>query len=272
VNRDRLSLVAEPDELHAALGRGGLRIVDLSPAQVYRQSHLPGAVHLDYARIVGAKPPIMGLLPEPAQLSALFSQLGITEDTHVIAYDNEGGGRASRFLWTLEAAGHHHYSLLNGGLGAWLQRRLPTSTQIEAVPATSYTVHSNDQVIADKNFILARLRDPETILIDCRSPAEYAGKDRRAQRGGHIPGAVNIEWSRALDPQRNLRFKPREQLEALYREAGVTPDKQVIVYCHTHHRSALSFVVLKSLGQERLRAYPGSWSEWGNDTHTPVEP
>jgi len=271
VSRDRLPLVVEPEELQAALDRDDILVVDLSQTQFYRQSHLPGAVHLDYAQIVRAKPPIMGLLPDPPQISALFSQLGLTADTHVVAYDNEGGGRASRLLWTLEAAGHSGYSLLNGGLPAWLQQRLPTSTQIEEARAASYTVHANDTVIADKDYILARLRDPATILLDCRSPAEYAGKDRRAQRGGHIPGAVNIDWSRALDPKRNMRLKSEEELQSLYQEAGVTPDKQVIAYCQTHHRSALSYIVLKSLGYRLVRGYPGSWSEWGNDPHTPIE-
>jgi thiosulfate/3-mercaptopyruvate sulfurtransferase len=270
MNPGRLPLVVEPDELQAALGRGDILVVDLSPAQVYRQSHIPGAVHLDYPRIVTAKPPAMGLLPEPKQLSALFSGLGMTADTHVIAYDNEGGGKACRLLWTLEATGHTRYSLLNGGLNAWMNQGYPTTAEIKEVMATSYTVHINTAAIADRNYILTHLHDPATVIVDCRSPAEYTGQDLRAQRGGHIPGAVNIEWTRALDPQRNMRFKPKEELEALYRQAGVTPGKQVITYCQTHHRSALSFVVLKSLGYQ-VRGYPGSWSEWGNSPDTPIQ-
>jgi len=271
MSRERLPLVVEAQELQAALGRDDLLIVDLSQAQAYRQSHLPGAVHLDYARIVSAKPPIMGLLPDPAQLSQLFSNLGLGADTHVIAYDNEGGGKAARLLWTLDAAGHTGYSLLNGGLNAWVNSNYPTTAEIKAPGPKSFEVHMNSGAIADKNYVLTHLRDTATIAVDCRSPAEYAGTDLRAQRGGHIPGAVNIEWSRALDPQRHMRLKTKEELQALYREAGVTPDKQVIVYCQTHHRSAVSYVVLQSLGYRQVKGYSGSWSEWGNDPDTPIE-
>ena len=266
-----LPLVVEPDELQAALGDEQILVVDLSQAQFYQQSHIPGAAHIDYARVIAAKPPVMGLLPDATQLSALFSSLGLTASSHVVAYDNEGGGKASRLLWTLDVAGHSRYSLLNGGFNAWRNENYPIETRSAATVAKPYPVHLNNQeAIADKQYILAHLYDPDTCLLDCRSPAEYAGQDLRARRGGHIPGAVNIEWNRALDPQRHMRLKPEEELAALYRLAGITTDKQVLVYCQTHHRSALSYIVLKSLGYH-VRGYPGSWSEWGNDPDTPIE-
>jgi len=271
VRHSGLALVIEPDELQAALGDEQILVVDLSQAQFYHQSHIPGAAHIDYARVIAARPPVMGLLPDAAQLGALFSSLGLTETSHVVAYDNEGGGRASRLLWTLEVAGHGSYSLLNGGFNAWRSENHPTDTRPAAMVAKPYAVHlNNKEAIADKQYILAHLKAPDTCLVDCRSPAEYAGQDLRAQRGGHIPGAVNIEWSRALDPQHHMRLKPKEELAALYLQAGITADSQVVVYCQTHHRSALSYIVLKSLGY-RVRGYPGSWSEWGNDPDTPIE-
>jgi thiosulfate/3-mercaptopyruvate sulfurtransferase len=270
MNRRRLPLVVEPDELQAALGDERILVADLSQAQFYHQSHIPGAVHVDYARIVSAKPPVMGLLPAAEQLGALFSSLGLTAETQVVAYDNESGGRASRLLWTLEAAGHAHYSLLNGGFTAWRNENHPTDTRLADIAAQPYTFRLNDAAIADKDYILAHLDDPAICMVDCRSPAEYAGQDLRARRGGHIPGAVNIEWTRALDPQRHMRLKAEAELTELYRQAGVTPNKQIITYCQTHHRSALSYVVLKSLGYQ-VRGYPGSWSEWGNIPDTPVE-
>jgi thiosulfate/3-mercaptopyruvate sulfurtransferase len=270
MNRNRLPLVVEPDELQAALGDDRLLMVDLSQPQAYRQAHIPGAAHIDYTRIVRAEPPVMGLLPDAAQLNALFSSLGLTQTTHVVAYDNEGGGRASRLLWTLEAAGHAHYSLLNGGFTAWRNEGHPVETQTRDPIVRSFTVHLNNGAVADKNYILTHLRDPAVCLVDCRNPAEYTGHDLRARRGGHIPGAINIEWTQSLDPQRHMRFKSNDELLVLYRQLGITPDRQVITYCQTHHRSALSYIALKNLGY-RVRGYPGSWSEWGNDPDCPVE-
>jgi thiosulfate/3-mercaptopyruvate sulfurtransferase len=269
MTRDRLPLLLEPDELQAALDRKDLLMVDLS--NDYDQGHIPGTVHLDYARVVNSQPPIKGLMPEPPQLHELFSSLGLDAETHVVAYDDEGGGRAARFLWTLEAVGHTYNSLLDGGITAWLSEHRPTDLHATAAVAKPYSVHLNEAVIADKNYILDHLHDPTIAIIDCRTPEEYAGEHALARRGGHIPGAVNIEWTRAIDQQRHLRLKSVRELRTLYEDMGITPDKEIITYCHSHRRSAHSYFVLKTLGYPRLRGYPGSWSEWGNDPDTPVD-
>ncbi len=124
---------------------------------------------------------------------------------------------------------------------------------------------------SDKDYILSRLGQPDLTLLDTRSPAEYEGRDVRAARGGHIPGAVNLNWIEAMDQTRQLRFKADPVLRRMLAAIGVTPDKEVIVYCQTHHRSAHTYIVLRHLGYQRLRAYPGAWSEWGNTPGLPVE-
>jgi thiosulfate/3-mercaptopyruvate sulfurtransferase len=267
----RLPLIVEPTELQAHLGTEGLLIVDLSRPESYVQAHVPGAVPLDYAQIVAARPPAMGLLPEPERLSEVFGSIGMTPDSHVVAYDDEGGGRAARLLWTLEVIGHPHYSLLNGGLHAWVNEHHPLSAAPVRSARRSYSVAYRDHAVADKRYLLDHLHDPGVVIVDARSPAEYRGEDRRAQRAGHIPGAVNFDWLNAIDRTRNLRLKPAEELRRVLRELGVTPDKEVIAYCQTHHRSAHTYIMLKSLGYPRVRGYPGSWSEWGNCPQTPVE-
>ncbi|HYQ90979.1 MAG TPA: rhodanese-like domain-containing protein, partial [Candidatus Competibacteraceae bacterium] len=139
----------------------------------------------------------------------------------------------------------------------------PTASQYQAALA-------NPNAVADKDYILSRLGQSEVALLDTRSPAEYQGTEVRAARGGHIPGAVNLNWTEAMDMSRQRRFKPvaelRRQLEAL----GVTPDKEVILYCQTHHRSAHTYMVLKYLDYPRVRGYAGAWSEWGNDPTLPI--
>lgn len=266
-----LPLIIEPEALEAHLGEKSLLIVDLCKPEIYAQMHIPGAVHLDYARIVHAEGPIKGLLPDEAQLSEVLSDIGLTPETHVIAYDDEGGGRAARLLWTLEVLGHRRYSLLNGGLHAWANEGHPL-THAPVTPLRSeYQATLTDNGLADRDYVLAHLADPTLVFLDTRSPEEFTGRKVLAARGGHIPGAVNMEWTQAMDPHRNLRLKSAETLLAALEDLGVTPDKEVVVHCQTHHRSAHTFVVLKSLGFTRLRGYPGSWSEWGNRTDTPIE-
>ena len=135
-----LALIAEPEELERNLEQESILSVDLCKQEVYAQSHIPGAVRLDYAQIVAADKPVMGLLPSESQLNEVFSSIGLIPEHHVVAYDDEGGGRASRLLWTLEAMGHARYSLLNGGLHAWTLERRPLKsgrTSAQPVPGTA---------------------------------------------------------------------------------------------------------------------------------------
>lgn len=264
-------LILPPEQLEKSLGNEQWLIVDLCKPDVYNQSHIPGAVHLDYAQLVAARPPVMGLLPDDTQLSAVFSRLGLTPDMHVVAYDDEGGGRASRLLWTLDVVGHRHTSLLDGGWHAWMAERRPTRPDQESRPATRFRVTDRVAALADMAYIRAHLEDPAVVLVDARSPLEYSGQKRLAERGGHIPGAVNFDWISATDPQNNLRLKPAGVLGQQLAGLGITQDKEVIVYCQTHHRSAHTYIVLKSLGYTKIKGYPGSWSEWGNQRDTPIE-
>lgn len=273
MSESRLPLILEPEALESHLGEPGLLIVDLSRAETHQRYHLPGAVFLDYGQIVAADKPVMGLLPDAEHLSRLFSALGLTPETHVVAYDDEGGGKAARLLWTLEVVGHPRYSLLNGGLHAWAGEDHPLTAEPTPAPQPSdYKVtQMHDEPVADRQFILEHLKDPEVAILDARSPEEYLGEKRYAERGGHIPGAVNLEWTEGMDQERNLRLKPAAELERMLSERGVTPDKTVVVHCQTHHRSALSYIMLRALNYPRVKGYAGSWSEWGNRSDTPIE-
>jgi len=266
-----LPLILEPEVLEAHLDDDAILIVDLSKPQTYAQLHVPGAVHLDYARIIHGEGPAKGLLPDDAELSEVLSGIGLTAQHHVVAYDDEGGGRAARLLWTLEVVGHRGYSLLNGGLHAWANEGHPLSHEPVAPTPSEYRVQRGEAAVADLQFMRSHLNDPSVVILDARSPEEYDGRKRLAERGGHIPGAVNMEWTQAMDERRNLRLKDAQTLRAMLETLGVTPDKTVVTHCQTHHRSAHTYIVLKSLGYTRLKGYPGSWSEWGNRSDTPVE-
>ncbi len=267
----RLPLIVEPAELEKHLNAKGLLIVDLARPESYLRQHIPGSVHVEYSQLVSARPPVMGLMPDEAALSKLFSSIGMTEQTHVVAYDDEGGAKAARLLWTLDVIGHQHYSLLNGGLRAWLAGKHAVSAEPLAVTTSDYRVKQGMTESVDKAYVLARLNNPAVSLLDTRTVAEYRGIDKRAQRGGHIPGAVNFDWTLAVNAQDNMRLQPEAELRAMLIALGVTPDKEIIAYCQTHHRSSHTFIVLKALGYERVKGYPGAWSEWGNSADTPIE-
>lgn len=263
-------LVVEPTELEERLGSDNLLIIDMCRPEIYAQAHIPGAVHLDYNQIIAARPPVLGLLPAETHLSRALGRLGLTPDMFVVAYDDEGGGRASRLLWTLDVVSHARRALLNGGLHAWVAENRPLSAEGLHREADPYPVIRNGEAVADKDYVLVHLNDPAVMIVDTRSPAEYSGMNRRAERAGHIPGAVNFDWVGAMDHSRNLRLRLEAQLRSALNALGITPDKEIITYCQTHHRSAHTYIVLKSLGYPQVRGYPGSWSEWGNSPDTPT--
>lgn len=213
----------------------------------------------------------MGLLPDADTLSQLFSSIGLTPDTHVIAYDEEGGGAAARLLWTLDALGHEHSSLLNGGLHAWVNESHPVdNAPVQATPS-HYKASIVDTAIANQAFIREHLDDDNVVLLDSRSPEEYRGEKKFAERAGRIPGAVNLDWFNVMDQNHNMRLKPEDELRALMEERGLSEDKTVVTYCQSHHRSALTYFALKVLGYSKIKGYPGSWSDWGNAEDLPLE-
>ncbi|EAR20306.1 sulfurtransferase [Nitrococcus mobilis] len=267
-----LPLLVEPEELERHLANPRLLLIDLSSPQTDNIGHIPGAVQLDYSALVRGEPPAVGRLPDEAHLTELFSALGLTEERHVVAYDDERNARASRLLWTLDVLGHFSYSLLNGGLRAWRAEQRPLeSTPRAPVPSTYRAKLRNPAARADRDYILQHLDDAHTLVLDVRSPAEYRGEELRSLRGGHIPGAVNFEWTQAIDPENHLRLRPPAELREQLNERGITPDKAIITHCQSHQRSAHTFIVLKSLGYPQVRGYDGSWSEWGNDADLPIE-
>ncbi|KAB7619751.1 sulfurtransferase [Alkalilimnicola sp. S0819] len=268
----KLPLILDTRTLEAHLHDPDLLLVDLSSEESYHTQHIPGAVHLPFPRLIRQAPPAMGLLPDMETLSAVLSDIGLTEDKHVVAYDADGSGKASRLLWTLDVLGHEHYSLLDGGLHAWTNEGHPVDVaRTDPRPSRYRAEIRNPHALADKAYVLKHLNDPHVVVLDARSAAEYSGEDKRAERAGHIPGAVNLDWIETMDTHNLKRLKADETLRERYKALGLTPDKEVVVHCQTHHRSAHSFMVLKHLGFERVRGYAGSWSEWGNDPDVPVE-
>src|SRR3990170_952165 len=244
-------------------------LLDLRPPDAYSAGHIPGAIHLDLWGV--------SLIDtDPAPLKAFIWMIehvlavhGVDASTPVVVYDDQSGVRAARAFWFLEYLGHASVQLLDGGFNAWIREGLPVTRDAAPAPSSDWTGARNDQTLATWKEVRNALGRGDVVILDTRSDGEYLGTTVRARRGGAVPGAVHIEWTRNLTPAGD--FKPASDLKKMYADAGVTPDREVITYCQGGYRAAHSYVALRLLGYPRIRVYVGSWKEWGDRTDLPVE-
>ena len=268
---NNLPLVINPDDLNSIMQQDNIILIDMCKADDYPKGHIAGAIYLDYPMIISGEKPVMGRLPTQEKLDQAMSSIGLTKDKHVIAYDDEGGGKAARLIWTLHSIGHFNASILDGGMINWKEESRPLSTDITTATPSDYTCNITEYFLRHRAYILEHLNDDNVKLLDARSLPEYVGEKCFAARGGHIPGAIRYEWTDCMDVVNNMRLLPDDKLQSTLNELGLTKDNEIICYCHTHHRSALSYLVLKKLGYDNVKGYPSSWSDWGNQTDTPIE-
>jgi thiosulfate/3-mercaptopyruvate sulfurtransferase len=263
-------LLVSPRELLQELeGANRPLVLDLRPPDAYVAGHVPGAFHLDLwgVSLVNTDPaPLEAFMWMIEHVLALH---GVDATTPIVVYDDQSGVRAARAFWFLEYFGHPSARMLDGGFGAWTRAGLPVSRDATPAPTTNWTGSRESRTLATWRDVRAALDATGTIIVDTRSDGEYCGTTIRAKRGGAVPGAVHIEWTRNLTP--TGEFKPVNELRAMYESAGVMPDREVITYCQGGYRAAHSYVALRLLGYPRVRNYVGSWKEWGDREDLPLE-
>ena len=244
-------------------------LIDLRPAEAYAAGHIPGAAHLD---LFGVS--LVDTDPAPLEaflwiIAHLLAARGVDAARPVVVYDERSGIRAARAFWFLELFGHPDARLLDGGFGAWERGGYPVTSEAAAPVPGHWTPGRESGCLATWRDVRDRLDQDSTAILDTRSDGEYCGVNVRARRGGAIPGAVHIEWTRNLDA--DGAFKPAVELRAMYEAAGVTPDREVVSYCQGGYRAAHGYLALRLLGYPRVRNYLGSWKEWGDREDLPIE-
>lgn len=243
---------------------------------LYETGHIPGAVKVDWFTTL--QHPVRRDFLSKVEFEKLCSELGISNDTTVVFYGDKSNWFAVYALWLFRYYGHEHLKIMDGGRAKWEAENRPMTKEVPSYPKTDYHAQEPDpsiRALRDDVFNHIRQNAP---LIDVRSPGEYSGEllhmpdypQEGAMRGGHIPGARNIPWSKATNPDGT--FKSADELRQLYEGSGLKPDQPIIAYCRIGERSSHTWFVLKYLlGYPDVRNYDGSWTEWGNLVDAPIE-
>jgi thiosulfate/3-mercaptopyruvate sulfurtransferase len=255
-----------------------VRIVesDEDPA-LYFQGHIPGAVEIGWHSHLQDQ--VVRDYIDVARFEKLCSEAGIGNDTTVVFYGDKSNWWACYAFWAFKLFGHADCRVMNGGYKLWKDQGRPLETTVPKYPATSYKARPIDPkaIRAFREEVLSHARATRP-LVDVRSPKEYTGEklhmedypQEGALRGGHIPGAVSVPWSRAVNDDGT--FKSADELRDIYeREAGLKSTDDVVAYCRIGERSSLTwFVLTYLLGYPNCRNYDGSWTEWGNLVGAPI--
>ncbi len=254
-----------------------IRLVEADEdTQLYETGHLPGAVKVEWN--TSLQDPLERNILSREAFENLCGALGIANDTQVIFYGDKNNWFATYAFWIFDLYGHRRKAIMNGGRDKWVKENRPFTREVPSYPAVSYTAAQPDASLrAFREQVLLQSQGNQP-LIDVRSSKEYIGEliampnypQEGAQRGGHIPGAVNIPWSQAVDEQTGI-FKTAENLHQIYASRGFHPDQEIITYCRIGERSSHTWFVLHYLlGYPRVKNYDGSWTEWGNLVDVPI--
>jgi thiosulfate/3-mercaptopyruvate sulfurtransferase len=249
--------------------------VDENPA-LYAEAHIPGAIGFDWKKDLQdqVKRDFLG----PAEFGELFGSRGISNEHTIVLYGDRNNWFAAYTYWYLKYYGHANVRLMNGPREKWISEGRPTSTDVPAYDSQTFSAREGDESIrAYRDEVLAAL-DSNTSLVDVRSPQEYSGEliamagyeQEGAQRAGHIPGAASVPWAQAV--KEDGTFKDADELRELYSDRGVVNGNPIIAYCRIGERSAHTWFVLHELlGENDVKNYDGSWTEWGNMVAVPIE-
>ena len=251
--------------------------VDYDPTANYNLGHIPGSVLLDWKKDIND--PVSRNIISKSACEQLLRSIGVNEDTILILYGDFNNWFAAFAFWVFKYYGYNDVRIMNGGRRKWLDEDRKLDRAIPSYPEGNFKAKGQDEKIRTYlNEVSNSINRDDRVMVDVRSPAEFSGEvtapaeypTEHAQRGGHIPGAKNIPWGKAVNEDGT--FKSVEELTQLYQAKGVLPEKEVIAYCRIGERSSHTWFVLKYLlGYPNVKNYDGSWTEWGNMIGNPIE-
>ena len=262
-------LLWSPETLQARMGQPGLTIIDTRPAEMYAKGRIVGARHFDLYFVNTDD-------TDPAPLDAftrmwanMLGWRGVRDTDTIVFYGAFTDMCAARGFWFAEYLGHKDVHVLDGGINAWTEAGLAIETESDPPKPQKFDASPAANTVATYQSVLTAMEDPDCVIVDNRSHDEFIGVDKRARHGGAIPTAKHLDWEDLYDHDTGC-MKPATALREAFETMGITPDKDVTLYCNTGYRSAHAYLALRLLNYPRIRNYVGSWQEWGNRDGLPI--
>ena len=257
------------NDLSKIMKKSDVVVVSVRSTSDYKKVHISGAVHIDLKEIY-TNQPVESVLKPAADVATVLGANGISEKKQIILYDDGTGKSAGRMYWILDYLGAPDVKILDGGVDAWKAARKPVTKNPTNVKAATFTPNVDKSKWAGIADVKKAVGSSSTVIIDARSPEEFKGTDQTDIRKGHIPGAVNIEFNKVLTA--DGKMKSADELKALFEKAGITKDKEVIVYCKSSVRAGIIYMALRSvLGYSNVKVFDGAFLEWQADSSNKVE-
>lgn len=230
--------------------------------------HITGSVNVPHTSLCNDEP-VRGLIKPSAEMAKILGNAGISADKTIVVYDEGSGKYSGRMYWLLKYLGAPNVKVLDGNLLAWKASRKPITGAPTSLAATTFTAKPDASILAKMEDVKKATTAATSVIIDARTPEEYAGTAETKLRKGHIPAAVNINHETMLDSKGLL--KPNDQLKSIFESKGVTKDKTAIIYCETSVRAGIIFLALKGLGYPNAKVYDGAYIEWQATSSNKVE-
>jgi len=225
----------------------------------YAKVHINGAININHKSLYKAEP--KSTLKSPAEIAKTLGEKGISNTNTIVLYDNGSGKYSGRMYWILKYLGAKDVKILNGHMKAWRMARKPVTKNPVKRKATTFTVNLNKASIANKAQVKKASTSPASIIVDVRSTDEYKGIKESKLPKGHIPSAINLEFKKVMTSKSKLKSK--EELQALFTTAGITKDKEIILYCESSVRAGVVYMALTSaLAYPNVKVYDGALFEW----------
>jgi len=261
--------IISPKDLAKIMNDKDVIIISARKTADYTKVHIPGSVNLWHNDLYKAGE-IKGLLKSPDEIAKILGSKGISKSSRIIIYDGGQSTFSGRLYWILEYLGCENVDLLNGQMKMWRKARKPVTKKVTNISPATFQAAVNEDIIASSTYVTAHKDDANVVIVDVRSKEEFNGAKGEAERKGHIPGAVHFEYKNILNEDGTIKSK--DDLEKITKKAGISSDKEIILYCETSVRAGVVYMALTSILEfPKVRVYDDAYLKWSADSGNPVE-